>query len=171
MHSTICRKILLSAAGVLLFASGLAFTSRPVSAAMDTYLVLVQTRYGQIKGDSTFPGHEGWMEAEKASLGNLDLREENHDALQKVISEAGPGKATINSTISSLTITKSVDSASPHLLEAAKHGGRVETIVVECVSGNHITHTLTITGGTLSVKPAGPGKEAIIVVGGHVAYS
>jgi hypothetical protein len=166
MHPTINRKILLSAAGALLFAGALALTCRPVSAAMDTYLVLVQTRHGQIKGDSTFPGHEGWIEAERASLGNLDLTEENHDALQKATSGAGPGKVTINSS----TITKSVDSASPNLFEAAKRGGGVQTIVVECVSGNHITHTLTITGGTLSVKPAGPGKEAIIVVGGHVAY-
>jgi hypothetical protein len=171
MQSTICRKILLSAAVFLLFAGGLTFAFRPVSApvsaAMDSYLVLIQTHRGQIKGESKFPGHEGWIEAERASLGNLDLTEENHDVLRKVTSETGPDKATINS----LTITKSVDSASPNLIEAAKHGGRVDSIVVECVSGNHITHTLTITDGTLSVKPAGPGKEAIIVVGGRVAYN
>jgi Type VI secretion system effector, Hcp len=167
MHSTICRKILLSAAGVLLLAGCFVFTSRPVSAAMDTYLVLIQTRQGQIKGDSTFPGHEGWIEAEKASLGNLDLTEENHDALQRLTSEAGPDRATIKS----LTIIRTVDSASPQLLEATKHGGEVQSIVVECASGKHIVHTLTITGGTLSVKPAGPGKEAITVVGGHAAYS
>lgn len=167
MRTTICHKILLSAAGVLFFAGGLAFTSRPVSAAMDTYLVLVQTRHGQIKGDSTFPGHEGWMDAEKASLGNLDLTEENHDALRELTSKVGPDRATIKS----LTIIRSVDSASPKLLEASQRGGEVQSIVVECASGKHITHTLTIIGGTLSVKPAGPGKEAIIVVGGHVTYN
>jgi hypothetical protein len=167
MHSAIHRKILLSAAGVLLLASWIVFTSRSVSAAMDTYLVLIQTRQGQIKGDSTFPGHEGWIQAESASFGKLDLTEENHDVLQKATSGAGPDRVTI----SSLTITRPVDSASPKLLEASKRGGEVLSIVVECASGNHITHTLTITGGTLSVKPAGPGKEAIIVVGGHAAYN
>jgi hypothetical protein len=167
MHSTVCRKILLSAAGFLLLAGWFAFTSHPVSAAMDTYFVLVQTREGQIKGDSSFPGHEGWIEAERASLGNLDLTEENHEALRRVTSGAGPDRVTLNS----LTITKTVDSASPKLYEAARHGGGVQTIVVECASGKHIMHTVTITGGTLSVKPAGPGKETITIVGGHVAYN
>lgn len=166
MRSIVCRKILLSLAACLLLASWFAFTTQPVSAAMDTYLVLVQTREGQIKGDSTFPGHEGWIEVERASLGNLDLTEENHEALRRMTSGNGHDKATFNS----LTITKTVDSASPRLYEAMRHGGGVQTIVVECASGKHIEHTVTITGGTLSVKPAGPGRETITVVGGHVAY-
>jgi type VI protein secretion system component Hcp len=149
-----------------LLAGCFAFTSRSVSAATYTYLVLVQARQGQIEGDSRFPGHEGWIEAERVSLGNLDLTEENHDALRRATSGAGPGKVTFNS----LTITRTVDSASPKLFEASKRGGEVQSIVVECASGKHIEHTVTITGGTLSVKPAGPGKETITIVGGHVAY-
>jgi type VI protein secretion system component Hcp len=167
MHSTVCRKILVSAAGVLLLAGWFAFTSHPVSAAIDTYLVLIQTRQGQIKGDSTFPGHEGWIEAERATLGNLDLTEENHEALRKVTSGPGPDKVRFNS----LTITKTVDSASLKLYEAARHGGGAQTIVIECASGKHIMHTVTITDCTLSVKPAGPGKETITIVGGRVAYN
>jgi type VI secretion system Hcp family effector len=134
---------------------------------MDTYLLFVQTSQGQIKGNSAFPGHQGWIEVESASFGNLALTEENAPAIQRSTSGAGAGKVTFNP----FSITKAVDSASPKLFQAATRGETVVKVVVECASGQHITHRLTITGGKLSVKPAGPGKEAIIFVGGHMTYN
>jgi hypothetical protein len=167
MNSKIYRKILIPAVAGLLLAGSFAFAPRPVSAAMDTFFIFVETSQGQIKGESTERGHEGWIEAESAALGNLALTEENHAALQRATSGAGAGKVTFNP----FSITKAVDSASPKLFQAATRGETVVKVVVECASGQHITHRLTITGGTLSVKPAGPDKEAIIFVGGHVTYN
>ena len=166
MHSTMYRNILVPAVGCLLLAGSFAFIPRPISAAVDTYFVLVQTSQGQIKGESTERGHEGWIEAESAALGNLALTEENQAALQNATSGAGAGKVTFNP----FSITKKVDVASPQLFQAATRGETVVKVMVDCVSGGRVTHRFTITGGTLSVKPAGPGKEAIIFVGGHAKY-
>ena len=96
MHSTIYRRIFAPAIGCLLLASSFAFAPRPVSAAMDTYLLFVQTSQGQIKGNSAFPGHQGWIEVESASFGNLALTEENAPAIQRSTSGAGAGKVTFN---------------------------------------------------------------------------
>jgi type VI protein secretion system component Hcp len=150
-----------------LLAGTSAITPHPASAAVDTYLVFVETSQGQIKGASTFPGHEGWVEVNGASLGNLALTEENHAALQRATSGAGAGKVKFNP----FSITKEIDSASPKFFQAAQRREPVVKVIVECASGQHITHRLTITGGTLQVKPAGPGKEAIIFVGGNVTYN
>jgi type VI protein secretion system component Hcp len=151
----------------LLLAGWFAFTPRPVSAAFDTYLVFVETSQGQIKGESRFPGHEGWIEVESASLGNLALTEENHAALQRATSGAGAGKVTF----APFTIHKSVDSASPLLFRAAQRSEPVVKVIVECASGQHITRHLTITGGTLSARPDGTGKETITFAGGRVTYN
>lgn len=119
------------------------------------------------RGNSTFPGHEGWIEVESASYGNLALTEENHVAIQSATGGAGAGKAKFNE----FSITKAVDVASPKLFQAAQRSEPVVKVVVECASGKHITYTLTITGGTMQVRSAGPGKESIIFVGGHVMYN
>lgn len=167
MHYALYRKILVPAFGCLLFAGSFALIPRPISAAVDIYFVYLQTSQGQIKGESTERGHEGWIKAESAEYGNLALTEENHTALKNATSGSGAGKARFNS----FTITKEVDSASPKLFQVATRGDTIVKVIVECASGNHITHRVTITGGTLSRKPAGPGKEAIIFVGGHVMYN
>jgi hypothetical protein len=166
MNSRIYGKILSPAIAALLLAGSFAFAPRPASAAVDTFIVFVETSQGQIKGTSTFRGHEGWIEVDRASLGNLALTEQNHTALVSATSGAGAGKVKFNE----FTIHKAVDTASPKFFQAATGRQPIRQVIVECVSGNHIMHRLTITGGTLSVKPEGPGREAIIFVGGIVAY-
>ena len=165
MQSTILRKIISPSVMGFLLAGSLAFAPRQASAAYEFYVVFVETSQGQIKGTSTFAGHEGWIKVDSASLGNLLFTERNHNAIVSATSRAEAGK------VNRITIQKTVDSASPKLLRAASRGEAVRQVVVECCSGDHVKHRLTITGGTVSVKPDGPGKEEIIFVGGKVSYN
>jgi hypothetical protein len=48
MHSAIYRKIQAPVVGCLLLAGTLAFAPRPVSAAMESYMVFIGTTQGQI---------------------------------------------------------------------------------------------------------------------------
>jgi type VI protein secretion system component Hcp len=155
----------------LVLACSIALAPRPASAQKVFLLTTVETTQGTIMGDSTVKGHVGWIEVQSAALGNLVLNEQNSSAIASAASGGGTGKASFHD----ITIHKTTDSASPSLFQAASKSALVKRVVVECLNGNPMqattVHRLTITGGTLSVRHEGPGKEAIIFVGGHVTYN
>jgi type VI protein secretion system component Hcp len=171
MNSQIYRGIFRRAVLVVLVAGLFALPARPASMSQMFCVAQITTSHQAIRGTSTVPGHTEWIEMESAALGNLSLTEENHAALLSATSGAGAGKVKFNE----FTITKKSDSASPMLFQAATRGEAVKLVTVDILEGSRtapkLMHRLTITGGTMSAKPAGPGKEAIIFVGGTVAYN
>lgn len=150
---------------LVLVAAGFLLPARPAAAQKAYLLAFVGTTQGTVKGTSTVKGHEGWLEVNSAEIGNLAFTNQNSAAISSATSAGSTGKVRFNS----LTIHRSIDSASPALFQAAT-GRKFSQLTIECLSGSAVQHRLTISGGSMSVKPDGPGKEAIIFVGGNVAY-
>jgi type VI protein secretion system component Hcp len=144
-------------------------SSRHAEAQKQFLLASLGTTQGSVRGTSNVKGHEGWLEVESAMIGNLAFTNENSAAISSATAGGGKGKITV----SQITITRERDSASPLLMQAST-GHKFSQLMIEILSGSPMqartVHRLTITGGTMMVKSDGPGKEAIIFVGGNVVY-
>jgi len=112
------KAILLS---IALFIIGL-----PLFAAYDAFL-----KIDSIPGESTSPGHQGWIDVESFSWG------------------ASPAQATREPAASrcslhSLTITKRLDKASPMLAQSALSGNLLPSVTVEVNGERHMLQNVQV---------------------------
>lgn len=100
----------------LLLAASLTF-ALPVSAAVDAFIW-----FDEIRGASSDPRHNGWIEVESHQL--VQFR---NTTIGSATGGAGAGKIKFNE----FTIKKTSDRATPKLLEAAAKGKVFREVVIE----------------------------------------
>lgn len=124
-----------------LFAVALLLASFPLFAAYDAFL-----KIDTIPGESTAPGHQGWMDIESFSWG------------------ATPATARTASKCSlhSLTITKKLDKASPMMAQAAMTGMLLPAVTVEVNGERHMLQNVMIRSVQNVNTPTGPGQAVTL---------
>jgi type VI secretion system Hcp family effector len=146
MQVTTGRRILRFPFAVVLIAGFFAAIPRPALAAQKVFLSFEGTTQGVIKGESRDKDHVGWIDVESANLGGMEVSDENDAAIRRIAASGLPSGKRQHIPV---VLYRTVDSASPKLMQAASTGETVRQITVECCSGKHIQR-ITITGGTVA---------------------
>jgi len=140
-------------------------------AAQPFVMVLqLSTTKQPIRGNSTVPGHLGWIGISSATIAGIAVTPNSGSA------QGGGGGGAARANIHNLNLVANIDSASPVLFQAAVAGEPLKIASLELLeyaaNVNHppkLLRRLTVTGGTLAAKAHGSGTVEIICVGGKVS--
>jgi len=125
----------------------------------------IYMNFAGVQGDSTVPGHQGWIKLESATLGGMILSEENLGAVRQQFA-GGTGEPNVHE----MTIVKEMDSASPKLFQAATSGTTISLVTIDILDlggpGNprpKLLARLILSKCTMRIRRQAPNKEVIVL--------
>jgi type VI protein secretion system component Hcp len=125
----------------------------------------IYMNFAHIQGDSTVPGHQGWISVESATLGNTVLSESNLGDVRQQFT-AGAGKPKVHE----LTIVKEMDSASPKLFQAAASGTTISLVTIDILdlggpgsTQPKLLARLILSKCAMRIRRQAPNKEVIVL--------
>lgn len=130
---------------VILLSIALFVIGLPLFAAYDAFL-----KIDTIPGESTSPGHQGWIDVESFSWGASPAQ------------AAREAATSPRCSLHSLTFTKRIDKASPMLSQAALNGNLLPAVTVELNGERHMLQNVMVKSVQNVNGVNGPGQAVTL---------